>query len=601
MFGDSFKLIESYGPSVHWPNSKGGWILSSRIAKEIELIPLLQDLDHCFGDIPRLNPISLGDYFGSEVACLEQFQHNQPFFYVALCSFMATKALPEVTVQFEWNQEHQAGLISGVPQRLLGKTLAVCIELLTQLVTNNNDHNTSSILLNLRQCNQHAFDFFAHPFTTSVLQCLQKQSIPFFPILLSNNPGFPILQIGECSNSFLIHSSSTNQDSLIGGFFCNDKRKSHVYLSALGLPVPRQVELPIDAKCFNFLELKQSIGSSKLVVKPDQSERGYGITLNVASQKELIQAIHVAKPLSSKCLLVQEQVDGFYYRLSVVNGQIIRIYRAQPPFLLGDGRHSIDQLMHYFLQAAEHDHICIEPASYSAFLRRVEDLGYSLQSIPIRDEKIVLPYSLNDRRDWIIDDFNPAGYPYLARLASTIVVNFDLANVGIDIICDDINDQDSLKNARVIELNAVQTLATHSAEDFISCHPLATTEFRVLKSVAVVLDFSIDRIQQLIASLPSTAALAVQNHAFPEGQLAFLAELCGDRLQLYEHPQEIFLNRQTLSLCFLLSQQQLTHSGFPCRHDCEHFFIIDGGELHQSSTQEELISCIGSTLVKVDS
>ena len=589
MFGDSFKLIESYGPSVHWPNSKGGWILSSRLVNEIELIPLLQALDYFFDNIPRLNPISLSEYFGSEVACLDQFQHNKPFFYVALCSFMATKALPEVTIQFEWSQAHQAGLISGVPHRLLGDTLDVCIELITQVVTNNNDHNTSSILLNLLQCNQHAFDFFAHPFTTSVLQCLQKQSIPFTPIVLDNNPGFPIIQIGECGNSFLMHSTSISEDSLIGGLFCSDKRITHDYLSSLGISTPRQHVIPVDAHHAKFSDMQTRLDAHKIVVKPDQSERGYGITINVSSQDALLRAIDLAKPFSRNSIIVQEQLDGFYYRLSVVHGQIIRIYRAQPPFVLADGIRTFESLVDDFLQPAAHGEKFSQSDAYTAFVYRVQDLGFSEKDVAPKDLKVVMPFSLTDRGNWIVDDFHPDAYPTLSILVKKIGVNLNIKNFGIDIICDDIDNPLSLAFAKVIELNAVQTLPTHCADLFVSTHPCSQVNFRVDKSVVVVQKFPLSAFKQFYQYISDSTVIAAQHNTFDCDQVTALNEIFEGRLVVYKHPREIILNRQIVSVCFLVSSSNVAHSGIPLQ-DASQYFLLDGNGLHRRKSIIELIN-----------
>lgn len=275
-----FSLGEQFGPSVNWPSFGAGWILRCRSIKEIDLISFLQHLDQIFDNIERLNPISLADYYGSELACLDQYQNNKTFFYTSLCSFMATKILPDLTVQFEWNQSIEAGFVAGVPNQLLGRTLHLCCDLLAQVTSEDSSLSMALLLINLRNCNQESQDFSKHPFTNSVVEYVQNQSIPFTPIILNNNPGFPVIQIGECANSFLMHSTSISGDSLIGGLFCSDKRITHDYLSSLGISTPRQYVISIESPQVSFLEIEYLIDANKFVVKPDQAELGYGITLN---------------------------------------------------------------------------------------------------------------------------------------------------------------------------------------------------------------------------------------------------------------------------------------------------------------------------------
>lgn len=585
-----FSLGEQFGPSVNWPSFGDGWILRCTTVKEIDLIFLLQHLDQIFDKIERLNPISLADYYGSELACLDQYQNNKPFFYTSLCSFMATKLLPDLTIQFEWNQSIEAGFVAGVPNQLLGRTLHLCCELLAQLTAEENLLSTALLSSSLRHCNQDSQDFFKHPFTKSVVDYLQNQSIPFIPIILNNNPGFPVIHIGECANSLLMHSTSISGDSLIGGLFCSDKRITHDYLSSLGISTPRQHVISIDAIQVNFSEMQTRLDANKFVVKPDQSERGYGITLNVSSQDALLCAIDVAKPFSRNNIILQEQLDGFYYRLSVVHGQIIRIYRAQPPFVLADGIRTFESLVRDFIQPLGHGEKLSRSEAYKAFVHQIQTLGFSEKDVAPKAMKVIMPFSLTDRGNWIVDDLNPHAYPFLSSLAKKIGVNLNLQNFGIDIICDDIDNPLSLPFAKVIELNAVQTLPTHCADLFVSTHPCSRMNFRIDKSVVVVRKFSLFAFKQFFKYISDSTVIAFQHNTFDCDQEKALNEIFEGRLVVYKHPREIILNRQIASVCFLVSSSNVGHSGIPLQ-EASQYFVLDDHGLHR---REGILNLINS-------
>ena len=120
---------------------------------------------------------------------------------------------------------------------------------------------------------------------------------------------------------------------------CDDKRVTRRVLETEGLRVPRGRSATRDDADAKFLE---EVG--ELVVKPARGEQGRGITVGVRTPQELADATGVA---SAHCreVLLEECVDGEDLRVIVINHEIVAAAIRRPAEVVGNGRHTIKQLI----------------------------------------------------------------------------------------------------------------------------------------------------------------------------------------------------------------------------------------------------------------
>ncbi len=121
-----------------------------------------------------------------------------------------------------------------------------------------------------------------------------------------------------------------------------DKSAAYDHVSALGYSVPRSwygqdSALPDGVEAF----LDQG---GRLIVKPLDSGLGKGLTINITRKEELLQATHVAKQ-HSETYIIQQQFVGEEYRFVVVEGVARAAVLRQKPFVIGDGTHTVEQLI----------------------------------------------------------------------------------------------------------------------------------------------------------------------------------------------------------------------------------------------------------------
>ncbi len=134
----------------------------------------------------------------------------------------------------------------------------------------------------------------------------------------------------------------------------DDKWRLKQLLQSNNLPVP------MGANCFSFKQAKgifEKIQRSAVsrqqtaannhkfvIVKPRSGSRGRHTTTFVKNEASLKRAFEIAKRL---CFwtIVEEQLPGPVYRATVVDFKLEGVLRGDSPFVLGDGAHTIRELI----------------------------------------------------------------------------------------------------------------------------------------------------------------------------------------------------------------------------------------------------------------
>ena len=68
------------------------------------------------------------------------------------------------------------------------------------------------------------------------------------------------------------------------------------------------------------------------------------VALNLNSDKELIKAYNQLKN-SHNDLMIERYVEGNDYRVCVVNNNVVAVSLRIPPFIIGDGKNNIKNLI----------------------------------------------------------------------------------------------------------------------------------------------------------------------------------------------------------------------------------------------------------------
>lgn len=410
----------------------------------------------------------------------------------------------------------------------------------------------------------------AHVFTNAVLEEAAQRGLRL-EVLLEGIPAVPLVQLGSGSGSRMLASTCGDADSYFGATICRNKSYSHQFLKRLGYRVPRQVAL---SRSFSPPELKRAAAliGYPCVVKPCDGELGAGVTSNIRDDASLLSAAASAQAATRRGnVLLEEHVPGDYHRLVVIEGQLLRVVRYQPPHLIGDGERSIEAILaaprsDQSLPGAVLSH-GPPPRLDAAVLRELLAQGLTPESVPAIGRRVVLRCDLQDREDWVDTAMLDRVDPSLHRLAEGIARALGMANVGIDVISPDITAPPPLRELWVIEVNAMQRLHPGMAPLLLDQIFPCTEAARIPVRVAVCVEESDWPGSELLGQLldgPDGCALAIPRRL--EGRLSPSLRASLERrgpVVAYDHPREVLLNRSLEAVLFLLDWQELSQSGLP--------------------------------------
>ncbi|MFA6177632.1 MAG: hypothetical protein WC694_01925 [Candidatus Paceibacterota bacterium] len=81
-----------------------------------------------------------------------------------------------------------------------------------------------------------------------------------------------------------------------------------------------------------------------IIIKPQLGSLGRHTTTNINTLEELKKAFKLSRKITLS-MVAQEHLFGSVYRATVVNNVLVGFFRADPPFILGDGVKSVKELI----------------------------------------------------------------------------------------------------------------------------------------------------------------------------------------------------------------------------------------------------------------
>ncbi|MCP5265460.1 MAG: cyanophycin synthetase [Burkholderiaceae bacterium] len=293
------------------------------------------------------------------------------------------------------------------------------------------------------------------PSTGSIIQAAVARGIPYRRLTEGS-----LVQFGWGSRQRRIQAAEIDATSAIAESIAQDKYLTKRLLEAAGVPVPpgRPVR-DVDDAWAAMQEIVEPV-----VVKPVDGNQGKGVTVRVETRDHLEVAYAAARERSRK-VLVERFTPGSDFRLLVVGERLIAAARRDPPHVIGDGRHTIEQLI---------DEVNRDPArgdghATSLTRIRVDEIaiarmklqGYTLQSVPAQGARVVLRNNANLSTGGTATDVTDDVHPELAARAveAARIVGLDIC--GVDVVCQ--TEARSLEDqgGAIVEVNAAPGLRMH--------------------------------------------------------------------------------------------------------------------------------------------
>lgn len=155
------------------------------------------------------------------------------------------------------------------------------------------------------------------------------------------NPKFLILGKGKAVYKANIARVPCAFNSKTAKKLVDNKEETSKYLRANGLPAPENKKFSRDE-----MQLAWEWAQRRLpvVVKPNKGKFGQKVFIKIDSYEEFEYAFNqVAQQYES--ILVEQYAEGEEHRFTYINGKIVAIAKRYPANIVGDGYHTIEQLV----------------------------------------------------------------------------------------------------------------------------------------------------------------------------------------------------------------------------------------------------------------
>ena len=282
----------------------------------------------------------------------------------------------------------------------------------------------------------------------------KNRRIPFIRLLAEGN----LVQLGYGARQRRIWTAETDRTPAIAESISREKDLTKSLLSSCGVPVPegRIVEGIEDA-----VEAAEDIGFP-VVIKPSDGNHARGVFTNVRSADEIRELYPLTDAEGSE-VIVERFIRGAEHRLLVVGGKMVAANKGDMVSVVGDGEHSIDQLIETQINSdprrgVEHEFplYLIKLENYPAAQMEVARQGFTGASVPAAGQEVMIVRTSNMAFD-VTDEVHPETAE-LACLAARIV-GLDIA--GVDLVCEDISRPLDAQQGAIVEVNAGPGLLMH--------------------------------------------------------------------------------------------------------------------------------------------
>ncbi|MEN2775455.1 cyanophycin synthetase [Acetivibrio clariflavus] len=319
-------------------------------------------------------------------------------------------------------------------------------------ILNNEEVDFSAKLEKLRQI---AVEYDLGPSTKAIYVEAKKRGIPVTRI--GNGS---IIQLGYGKYSRLIQASLTDSPSCISVDIVSNKDITKKILRDYMIPVPDgDITHSVEGAIFTA----KNIGFP-VVVKPLDGNQGKGVTVNVNTEEEVKIAFMEAKKYSNS-VLVEEYINGNDYRLLVVGNKVSAAAERRPPFVTGDGIHTIWELVEIEnsneLRGVDHEKPLTKIKLDDLAKKVLHSQGCDENYIPKDNEVIFLRYNSNISTGGTARDCTEEVHPLNAELAVKAAKALGLDIAGIDVCCEDISKPLYEQKGAIIEVNASPGLRMH--------------------------------------------------------------------------------------------------------------------------------------------
>jgi cyanophycin synthetase len=295
------------------------------------------------------------------------------------------------------------------------------------------------------------------PSTASLVKAAEERNIPWLRLNEQS-----LIQLGHGKFQQRIQATVTGRTSYIAVELAQDKEETNKILANCGLPVPKQ-ELVRSAD--RAVRAAERLGYP-VVTKPYNGNHGRGISIGLANADDVRAGFAAAQEHSSS-VIVETFLQGEDHRLLVVNGELIAATLRTPGQVVGDGQHSVKELV---------DTVNLDPRrgiGHEKVMTRIEldaqaqmmlaRLAMTADSVPAAGQVVPLRSTANLSTGGTATDVTDIIHPDNREMAIRAVTAIGLDVGGVDFLCPDISESYRQVGGGICEVNAAPGFRMHVA------------------------------------------------------------------------------------------------------------------------------------------
>jgi len=295
------------------------------------------------------------------------------------------------------------------------------------------------------------------PSTASLVREAEKRGIPW--IRLNQ---YSLVQFGHGKYQRRIQATITSETRHIAVEIASDKEETNKILRDAGLPVPVQYDVYSER---NAIRAARRIGFP-VVIKPYNANHGRGVSIGLKSDEEVTTAFEKARE-HSRCVLVESYLPGFDHRMLVINGELIAVAKRVPGHVVGDGTHTIAELIEIVNQdprrGVGHEKVLTRLELDHQALRLMEAANYTAETVLVKGEVFYLRSTGNLSTGGTAIDMTDSCHPDNREMAIRAAKTIGLDVAGVDFLTPDITRSYKDVGGGICEVNAAPGFRMHIA------------------------------------------------------------------------------------------------------------------------------------------
>ena len=295
------------------------------------------------------------------------------------------------------------------------------------------------------------------PSTASLVKAAEDRDIPWLRL-----NRYSLVQFGHGRYQQRIQATTTSQTSNIAVELASDKEETNSILRDLGLPVPKQMVVR-NAK--DAVRAANRIGFP-VVLKPLAGNHGRGVAINLRTDEEVENGFQKASE-HGRTIVVESYIEGFDHRLLVVDGKLVAAAKRVPGHIVGDGKHTIEQLVDIVNEdprrGVGHEKVLTRLEFDDQAARLLRKLGYDRDTVVAKGEAVYLRSTANLSTGGTAIDVTDTIHPDNREMAIRAIKAIGLDIGGVDFLTKDIAESYRDAGGGICEVNAGPGFRMHVA------------------------------------------------------------------------------------------------------------------------------------------